>query len=419
MQPLLSQSEQLPATLEPPVKVSLVGKITRTVPGVIAGAADLDPAAVLTATVAGVSFGYALGWVVLLCVPVLFSVFAVSSRIGHQTNKGLVQLICEHYGARSALMIALFIVAVNLAMIVGDLVAVADGFSLITTQSSYWFLAGIGFCVWHLLILGNYQKTTKALGTLALVLIAYVVAAFYATPSYGALAKGIFMPQLRISTDYMMGVVAVFGSLLTPDVIVWQTSSRRGLPQGVAQAHHTESHAGTFVACLISLSAMVAASHLHIADPSSLTTRSAAEALSPFGTIGPFLFSLGIIGSGLIALPILVASLCFSVAEALGWKSGLSIVPWEARRFFVMISATVFIAVFIDFLGVNTVRVLYWSQVLAGIVLVPIFIYILLVSNNTRVMRTRNSRFENLWLVVAALAMFVSNVLFFWFELFR
>jgi Mn2+/Fe2+ NRAMP family transporter len=407
---------------EPPAKaaaVSIAERITRTVPGVIAGAADLDPAAVLTATVAGVSFGYSLGWVVLLCCPVLFTVFAVSSRIGHQTKKGLIQLIREHYGTRSAAIIALFIVAVNLAMIVGDLVAVADSFSLITTQSSYWFLAGIGFCVWHLLILGNYQKTTKALGTVALILFAYVAAALYATPSYSALAKGIFMPKFHTNTGYMMGVVAVFGSLLTPDVIVWQTSSRRGLPPGVAQAHHTESHAGTFVACLISLSAMIAASHLHVADPSNLTTRSAAEALSPLGSIGPFLFALGIIGSGLIALPILVASLCFSVAEAWGWESGLSSAPWEARRFFVLISITVFGAVFINFLGVNTVKVLYWSQVAAGIVLVPIFVYILLVSNNTRVMRTTNSRFENLWLGAAAVAMLFSNILFFWSEFFR
>jgi Mn2+/Fe2+ NRAMP family transporter len=144
-----------------------------------------------------------------------------------------------------------------------------------------------------------------------------------------------------------------------------------------------------------------------------MTTRTASEALGTFGFAGPLLFSLGIIGSGLVALPILVASLCFSVAEAFGWKSSLAIEPWEARLFYVLISATVFLAVFIDFFGVNTVKVLYWSQVLAGIVLVPIFIYILLLSNNERVMQTTNSRFENFWLGCAAMGMFVSNILFF------
>src|SRR5215467_13336718 len=123
----------------------------RVLPGIIAGAADLDPAAVLTATVAGASFGYSLGWVVLLCVPVLFSVFAVSSRIGQQTKQGLVELVRTQYGKRLALLIALLIVAVNFAMIVGDLVAVSDGLSLLTLFPRSYFLAIVGFTIWYVL----------------------------------------------------------------------------------------------------------------------------------------------------------------------------------------------------------------------------------------------------------------------------
>ncbi len=396
---------------------SLFEKAARTLPGIIAGAADLDPAAVLTATVAGASFGTSLGWVVVLCVPVLFSVFAVSSRIGQQTKKGLVELVRENYGRRLALVIALMIVAVNLAMIVGDIVAVSDGFSLITMSPRMFFLAIVGFTVWYVLILGNYQKTTKILGALTLILVAYVAAAYRGMDSFPLLVRDVLLPRMQVSTDYMMGVVAVFGSLLTPDVIVWQTSSKRGLPEGLAKAHVTESHMGTFVACLISLSAMVAASHLHVADPANMSTRTASLALGSFGFMGTILFSLGIIASGLIALPILVASLCFSVAEALGWRSGLAVEPWNARLFYVLISVTVFVAVATDFIGVNTVHVLYWSQVLAGIVLVPIFVYILLLSNNSKIMRTTNTHFENFWLGCAAMGMLISNVLFFWFAL--
>ncbi|HZS28043.1 MAG TPA: divalent metal cation transporter [Candidatus Angelobacter sp.] len=408
---------RLAETSSPDPNTSFFHRAARMLPGIIAGAADLDPAAVLTATVAGASFGTSLGWVVVLCIPVLFSIFAVSSRIGQETRKGLVQLIREHYSARTALIMALLIVAVNLAMIVGDIVAVSDSFALITISPRIFFLAIVGFTVWYVLIIGNYQKTTKVLGLLTLILVAYVVAAWRVTDSFTLLAKDVLLPHMQVSTDYMMGVVAVFGSLLTPDVIVWQTSSKRGLPEGLARAHVTESHAGTFVACLIALCAMIAASHLHVADPSNMTTRSASEALGSFGFAGTILFSLGIIASGLIALPILVASLCFSVAEAMGWNSGLSIEPWNARMFYVMISGTVFLAVIIDFFGVHTVHVLYWSQVLAGIVLVPIFIFILLLSNNTRIMRTTNTHFENFWLGCAAMGMLISNVLFFWFVL--
>src|SRR5215470_16593348 len=135
MQRLQIASPQEPS---PPVQKSLLSKIARILPGIIAGAADLDPAAVLTATVAGASFGYSLGWVVILCVPVLFSVFAVSSRIG-QTGKGLIQLIREHYGKKTAIVMAMLIVAVNLMMIVGDIVAVSEGFSLITVFPRVYF----------------------------------------------------------------------------------------------------------------------------------------------------------------------------------------------------------------------------------------------------------------------------------------
>ncbi|HEY4676042.1 MAG TPA: divalent metal cation transporter, partial [Candidatus Angelobacter sp.] len=305
-------------------KPTLFHKAARTMPGIIAGAADLDPAAVLTATVAGASFGVSLGWVVVLCVPVLFSVFAVSSRIGQETKKGLVELIREQYGRKWSLLIALLIVAVNLAMIVGDIVAVSDSCSLLTMSPRLFFLAIVGFTVWYVLIIGDYQKTTKVLGGLTLILVSYVLAAYRVSDSFTVLARDVLLPRMQVNSGYMMGVVAVFGSLLTPDVIVWQTSSKRGLPEGLAKAHVTESHAGTFVACLISLSAMVAASHMHVADPSNMTTRVASEALGSFGFLGTVLFALGIIASGMIALPILVASLCFSVAEAAGWRSGLS-----------------------------------------------------------------------------------------------
>ncbi len=407
-----------PQLAEPPTdRPTILSRAARMLPGIISGAADLDPAAVLTATVAGASFGYSVGWVVLLCVPVLHSIFAVSARIGHETGKGLIDLIRERYGRRRAIALALLILVINLAMIIGDLVAVSDSFSLITALPRAFFLAGIGFSVWYLLILGNYQKTTNALGMMAMILIAYVVAAYQVSGSLFTAATHVVLPKIEMSRDYMMGVVAVFGSLLTPDVIVWQTSSRRGLPPGIAQAHISESHSGTFVACLISLCAMMAASRLHVADPSSMSTRIAAEALSPFGALGPILFSLGIIASGLIALPILVASLCFAASEAFGWESGLSIPPWRARFFYVMISITVFVAVCIDFSPVNAVQVLYWSQVLAGIALVPIFVYILLVSNNAGLMKTTNTWWQNFWLGAAGAGMVISNLLFFWNEL--
>ena len=233
----------------------------------------------------------------LLCIPVLFSVFAVSSRIGNETKKGFVELVRENYGRKIAFSIALLVVAVNLTMIIGDIVAVSDSISLLTATPRAFFLAPIGFTVWYVLILGNYEKATKVLGVLTLLLIAYVAAAWHVTSSFGELARGIFLPKIQMNTAYMMAVVAVFGSLLTPYVIVWQTSSKRGLPAGLAQAHVSESHAGTFVACLISLSAIVAASQLHVPDPTLFRAATAQmpdeEQVTALGDVRPVWLNVG------------------------------------------------------------------------------------------------------------------------------
>jgi Mn2+/Fe2+ NRAMP family transporter len=149
-----------------------------------------------------------------------------------------------------------------------------------------------------------------------------------------------------------------------------------------------------------------------------MTTRQAADALASLGHLGPILFALGIFGSGMVALPILVASLCFSVAEAFGWNYGLSKSPWEARPFFILICVVLVIGVGINYIGINTVKALYWSQVLAGILIVPILYIILRLSNDRRVMQTVNSRWENFWLGGAVGGMLVANLIFFWSGLF-
>jgi Mn2+/Fe2+ NRAMP family transporter len=393
---------------------STSGTISGITPGIIAGAADLDPAAVLTATVAGASFGLSVGWVVILCIPILRTVFHVATRIGQQTEQGLVELIREHYGKRPAVLIALLMVGVNGTMIVADLMAVSDGFSLILNQPSVFFSAAIGFLVWYLLSSAGYSTAVKAMGWLALLLLAYVVGAVLVTSSWSGLLKGLFLPQITATQAYALAVIAVFGSLLTPDVIVWQTSSRRDAAQAGAPPPSAHSIAGTFVAGLISLSVIVTASALKVPDAANMTTRMAAQALGVFGAAGPWIFSVGIIGSGLVALPILAASLCFSIAEAVNWESGLNTPPWQARQFYLLICGLLVIAVGLSYAHINVVKALYWSQVFAGILVVPLLLFILLLANNPAVVARRNSRGENLWLLGAICGMTLATAAVLW-----
>jgi Mn2+/Fe2+ NRAMP family transporter len=390
--------------------------LRQTIPGIVAGAADLDPAAVLTATVVGATFGLSIAWVVLISFPVLKTVFAVSSRIGRDTRRGLIELVRIRYGSGRAKLMATGMVLVNLAMVIGDIYAVSDAFSLILLQRRAMFIAVVGFVIWYFLIVSDYKKVTRTLGMLTLVLLAYILAAHRATTSYVHLAQGVLLPHIQMTGAYCMAAIALFGSLLTPDVIVWQTSTKRDLPPGVANAHYTESQAGTVVACLISFCVIICAARTHIAAPAQVTTRTAAQALGVLGQAGPVIFSLGIIGSGLVALPLIVGSLCFSVAEAFGWKSRLSRAPWEATRFYTLISAVVVIAVTVDLFGINVVTVLYWSQLFAGIMTIPILHYMRRLGDDPAIVSVRSTRAENGWLLGAMIVTVVANLAFFWTE---
>lgn len=390
------------------------GAFKRVVPGIIAGAADLDPAAVMTATVAGASFGLSLGWVVVLCIPILQVVFGSAARIGYETRLGLIKLVRDNFGQRLAIGLACMIVAVNVLMIVADMMAVSDAASILLSQPKRFFPAAIAFTVWYILTKSGFNRVNRTLSLLALFLFAYVAAAYLASDSILGAASGILMPKFGAGTGYVLAVIAVFGSLLTPDVVVWQTSTKR---ETGASFHGVESRIGCIVACLVSLSVIVAASTMKTTDLASMTTRRAAEALAPLGQLGPILFALGILGSGMVALPILVASLCFSVSEAAGWHYGLNKPPWEAPRFFVLICVVLVLAVTMNYIGMNTIKVLYWSQVLAGMFIMPILFVILWIANDRRIMQTPNTTWENFWLGGAVGGMFVANLIFFWAEI--
>jgi Mn2+/Fe2+ NRAMP family transporter len=391
-----------------PVPISTSGGhwSRRIVPDIVSGAADLDPAAVLTLTVASAQFGLALAWVVALCAPILHTVFKVSARIGTVTRKGLVQLVSEQYGRRFAIPLAACVVAVNLLMIIGDIVAVSDAASLLTRQPRAFFIAVIAFTVWYVLILGSYEQVSSSLAFMALALLAYVAAAALTVDRPVQTLGEVIRPHLSYSSGYLMAIIAVFGALLTPDVLVWQTSSRRAQ----RLATHSHSTVGTLVAIAVALSVLIAATNIRIGHGASLTTKMAAEALAPLGDFGPVVFAFGILGSGLVALPILVASLCFAVSEAFGWSSGLHHKPWEAQIFYVLISGTLALATIIDLIGINTIAVLYWSQVLAGMVIMPILVALYLLGKRVGAIHST----ERAVILVTIVVFAIANALFIW-----
>jgi Mn2+/Fe2+ NRAMP family transporter len=391
--------------------------LRRLGPGVVTGAANVDPSLVVTATVAGAAYQYNLLWAVVLCIPFLFVVYTVSGRIGFETRKGLVDLLRENYGRNAALTCAAVIVVINMAMIVADLMAVSDAFSIILEQRRAFFVAAAAFTVWYVLIFRDYRKITHALLWLALPLFVYVAAALLAVQSWPALLRATVAPRVAHSADYVAALVGLLGSLLTPYILVWQTSSRREQAVlGQETPHAAQGHAGTFVTTVLSLSVMVAAgSVLRLAHPMDMTTRQAAEALRPaVGALGQVVFALGIIGAGMVALPVLTASMCYSISEAAGWPAGLSEHPWDAKRFYVLISAAMFVAVAANFLPINPVKALFWSQILAGILTIPVLLFILTIANDRRIMGSINTRWQNFWIGAAAGGLVAAGLAWAW-----
>jgi Mn2+/Fe2+ NRAMP family transporter len=395
------------------------GFFHRLLPGIVTGASDVDPALVLTATVAGAIYHYSLLWSVLLSIPFLLAVFSVSARIGFESRQGLVDLLRTNYGQMVAFACAAVVVAINMAMIIADLMAVTDALSIITEMPRMYFIAAVAFSVWYILIFRDYRKITQMLVLLSLPLFLYVAAAVLANPDWKQVISHSLFPRIPRDSGYPTAVIGIFGSLLTPYILMWQTSSRReeALAGGIAGAG--EHHAGTAVTTLLCYSIMVAAaSVLRISPTQDLTTRMAADALTPVaGQLGTVLFVLGIIGAGMVALPVLVASMCYSVAEAMGWRSGLNETPWEAIRFYVLISAAMFLAAALNFIKMNPVTALYWSQILAGVLTVPILVFILLISNNRQLMRTTNSWWQNFWIGAAAGAVVASSLIALWWKI--
>ena len=375
----------------------------------------MDPSAVVTCTVIGAAFHYALLWVVVLCVPFLLNLFSVTARIGVETGHGVLDLVRVSYGRRLALLGSSLTILSNVAVVIADLMAVSDVLSVLTGVPRMFFVAVTAFSVWYILVFHDYRRITRVLVLVSLPLYLYVAAAILTAPSLRLLLWNTFVPHFGSSASVVEGIVALFGSFLTPYIVLWQTSSRSDPGH---EPEKSDSHAATAVAFILAYSIMVAAaSVLHLNHPVDMTTRQAAEALRPVvGDWGMLLFALGIIGSGLVALPVLVASMCYDLAQSIGWKYGLSENPWDAKGFYVLISATMVFATLANFFPINPVKALYWSMICAGILTVPIFWFILIVSNDRRIMRTTNTKWQNFWIGAAAGGSGAATLVYVWLQ---
>jgi NRAMP (natural resistance-associated macrophage protein)-like metal ion transporter len=397
-------------------------------PGFISGAADDDPSGIGTYATAGASLGFATLWTALLTFPLMAAVQLVCAKIGMVTGKGLAGVLRQHY-PRSLLygaVIGLFVA--NTINIGADLAAIAAALNLLIPSLPIAPLVlPIALGILALQIWGSYRLIATTFKWLTLALFAYIGSAFFARPDWGEVLAGTLVPTIRFDQAFLLTLVAILGTTISPYLFFWQATQeveeeesmgrtqlwrREGATDKELKYAALDVNAGMFFSILVMYFIMLAtAATLHRAGQTDIKSATdAAQALRPLaGDLSSVLLAVGLIGSGVLAVPILSGSAAYALSEAFGWKYGLDRNPGRARQFYAVIAIATLVGVGIDYLGINPIDALFFTAVINGFVAPPLLVLIMLVANNRKIMGTRkNSRLTNLLGWGAAAIMFLA-----------
>lgn len=391
----------------------LFGKIG---PGFVTGAADDDPSGIATYAQTGAIFGYGQLWLVWFTAPFMIVIQKMCGRIGMVTGKGLAGVILEHYSKKVLYVTVSLLVIANTINIGADLVAMA---------SSAQMLIGLPFLFWLVLITASiiilevfipYRTYSRILKYLALTLFSYVLVALVIRLDWKMIFYSTLIPNIEFSADYLLNIVAVLGTTISPYLFFWQASQEveekivngEISDMGVGRPHVTRRNvaqmnwdtiAGMFFSQVIMFFIIVStAAALHTDGITTIQTASqAAEALRPLaGDLAYLLFATGIIGTGLLAVPVLAGASAYAVAETTGMEEGLGKKPSRAPGFYAIITASTLVGMTLEWLGINPITALYYAAALNGLTAPPLMALVIMIANRKDVMgRFVNSRANN------------------------
>jgi NRAMP (natural resistance-associated macrophage protein)-like metal ion transporter len=404
-------------------------------PGLITGAADDDPSGIATYSQAGAQFGYQLGWTIALTYPLMVGIQMVSARMGRVTGHGLASNIRRHFPRSVLYAIVAMLATANTINIAADIAAMGEALRLVAGGPTHFYAIAFGVVCLGLQVFLPYQVYVRYLKWLTLALLAYVGVVFAIAVPWREVLLGIVWPRVALTAQTLTVIVAVFGTTISPYLFFWQAAQEveeiNADPKAFAQTHAPEdarehlrrikidTYVGMGFSNVIALFIIIStAATLHAAGITDIqTSAQAAEALRPLGGNGAFLlFSLGIIGTGLLAVPVLAGSAAYAVAETFEWKSGLDLKLLEAREFYAIIALATLGGVALDFTPIDPIKALFWSAVINGVIAVPIMIVMMLLADDPKVMGafTVKRRLKALgwlatWTMAAAVvAMFVT-----------
>jgi len=374
-------------------------------PGLITGASDDDPSGIATYSQVGAQFGYGMAWVMLFSWPLMTAIQEISARIGRVTGEGIAGNIREHYPRWLLLVIVALLLVANIINLGADLGAMGAALKLLLGGSAQFYVVGFAVVCALLEVFSRYEEYVRILKWTAVSLFAYVATALAVDVPWGKVVINTLVPTLIWRTDYLVAIVAVLGTTITPYCFFWQSSEEaederidptaRRLIDDPAEAPaqirriRIDTYLGMGFSNLISLFIIItAAATLNAQGVTDIqTSAQAAEALRPIAGVFTFaVFAAGIIGIGLLAVPVLAGSAAYALGEALGWPTGLSRLPRDAKAFYGTIAVATLIGILINFVHLDPIKALFWSAVINGVAAVPLMVVIMVMSRQPRVM---------------------------------
>ncbi len=373
-------------------------------PGLVTGAADDDPSGIATYSQVGAQFGYSLPWPLLFSLPLMAAIQEVCARIGASTGKGIAQNLRDNYPRPLLQFVVLLLVVANVINLGADLGAMGAALGLLIPGPLLPATIVFGVVSVLLEVFISYDRYAAVLKWATLSLFAYFAVVMLAQVDWWAALKGTLVPSFRFDKDHAMALVAILGTTISPYLFFWQSGQeveeqhrRHVKPLMVSprtagtelRRIRTDTLVGMGFSNLTAIVIVIAtAATLHQTGVTEIDSAvKAAQALRPIaGDLAFALFAIGIISTGLLAVPVLAGSVAYAVAESFGWREGLNKRPREAKAFYAVIAVATLAGVVLNFFDINPMKALYWSAVANGLLAPPLMVVTMLVARNRKIM---------------------------------
>ena len=389
-------------------------------PGVITGAAGDDPTGIGTYSQAGAQNGTSLLWLMLLATPMMQVVQVTCSKLGIATKMGLSALLKERYGIRIASIAAIMVGIANVGTIGADIAGIAAAIQLMTGVDWRWFVIPITVGIWYFQVFQDYRVIRGVLLLLSMALFSYIIAGFFSRPNWGMVLRDTFIPRPQMNTAFFATAVGMLGTTISPYMYYFQAAQEVEEGKTVKKLDDTvlDTTIGCFFSNLVAYFIIIAsAATLHAHGVTDIkNAEQAAAALEPIaGPAAKYLFAAGIIGAGLLAIPVLTASTASMMGEIFGWRVGLNRSATRARGFYLALTIALLSGVAITLSGIDPMKALFYSQILTGMV-APVLIFLIFRLSGSRDVLGDyvNSWKQQAWGWATFVVMVASVALFVW-----